>query len=112
MCAAGTCYAATGQCNGTPFEKVAGPLQPGQHDTITMTVPISGPDGLAITKPGVYPMLINIDGTPDYGRQARLATDSVLLPVRSVPGSSTPNPGGNFGARVCAYANCTITLEL
>ncbi|HEV3357796.1 MAG TPA: DUF6049 family protein [Pseudonocardiaceae bacterium] len=80
--------------SGTPFENVAGQLEPGQHDTITMTVPISGPNGLAITKPGVYPMLINIDGTPDYGRQARLATDSVLLPVRSVPGSSTPNLGG------------------
>ena len=80
--------------SGTPFENVAGQLEPGQHDTITMTVPISGPNGLAITKPGVYPMLINIDGTPDYGRQARLATDSVLLPVRSVPGSSTSNPGG------------------
>ncbi len=80
--------------SGTPFENIAGQLEPGQHDTITMTVPVSGPNGLAITKPGVYPMLINVDGTPDYGRQARLATDSVLLPVRSVPGASPPNPGG------------------
>ena len=55
-----------------------------------MNVPISGPSGLAITKPGVYPMLININGIPDYGRQARLATDAVLLPVRSVPGSTAP----------------------
>ena len=77
--------------SGTSFEKIGDPLQPGQHETVTMNVPISA---LAITKPGVYPMLININGTPDYGRQARLATDAVLLPVRSVPGASTPNPGG------------------
>lgn len=80
--------------NGTRFVRVGNPLQPGQHESITMTVPVSGGDGLEITKPGVYPMLINIDGTPDYGQQARLATDAVLLPVRSVPGSSTPSPGG------------------
>jgi hypothetical protein len=80
--------------SGTAFEKIGDPLEPGQHETVTMKVPISGPSGLAITKPGVYPMLININGTPDYGKQARLATDAVLLPVRSVPGSSTPNPGG------------------
>ena len=80
--------------SGTPFAKIGDPLQPGQHESITMQVPISGPNGLAITKPGVYPMLININGTVDYGKQARLATDAVLLPVRSVPGGSTPNPGG------------------
>lgn len=80
--------------SGTPFEKVGAELEPGQHETITMKVPISGSGGLSITKPGVYPMLINIDGTPDYGKQARLATDAVLLPVRSVPGGSTPHPSG------------------
>ncbi|HEX3785268.1 MAG TPA: DUF6049 family protein [Pseudonocardiaceae bacterium] len=81
--------------NGTPFTGLADELQPGQHTTITMAVPVSGANSLAITKPGVYPLLINVDGTPDYGKQARLATDSVLLPVRSVPGSSGPdNPGG------------------
>ncbi|HEY4024514.1 MAG TPA: DUF6049 family protein [Pseudonocardiaceae bacterium] len=80
--------------SGTPFRNLPGDLAPGQHQTITMDVPISGPNGLQITKPGVYPMLINIDGTPDYGKQARLATDAVLLPVRSLPGSPTPNQGG------------------
>lgn len=80
--------------SGSPFEKVSDELAPGEHDTVTITVPISASSGLGITKPGVYPMLINIDGTPDYGRQARLATDAVLLPVRSVAGANAPNPGG------------------
>ncbi|HEX4225104.1 MAG TPA: hypothetical protein VHZ97_22250 [Pseudonocardiaceae bacterium] len=80
--------------SGTPFRNLLDHLDPGQHEKIAMTVPVSGPGGLAVSKPGVYPMLINIDGVPDYGKQARLATDAVLLPVRSVPGNTAPNPGG------------------
>jgi len=80
---------------GTPFTGLGAELSPGQHTSVDLTVPVSGPGGLAISKPGVYPIEINIDGTPDYGGQARLATDSVLLPVLALPGGPGPaNPGG------------------
>src|SRR6202008_4192806 len=40
---------------------------------------------LAIGSPGVYPLLVNVNGTPDYGEPARLDNARFLLPVVGVP---------------------------
>ena len=40
---------------------------------------------LGIDKPGVYPLLVNANGTPDYGAPARLDDARFLLPVIGVP---------------------------
>ena len=39
----------------------------------------------ASTSPGVYPVLVNVNGTPDYGAPARLDNARFLLPVVGVP---------------------------
>ena len=61
--------------------RFAGPIRPGQ------------PSSLNIETPGVYPLLINVNGTPDYGSPARLDQRRFLLPVTGVPadtGSGNP----------------------
>ena len=40
---------------------------------------------LGIDQPGIYPVLVNVNGTPDYGAPARLDNARFLLPVVGVP---------------------------
>lgn len=40
---------------------------------------------LRIGEPGVYPLLVNVNGTPEFGQEARLDDASFLLPVSGVP---------------------------
>ena len=69
------------------FITVATELGRGQAVGFTLSVPIrSGPQpSLGITAPGVYPLLVNVNGTPDYGEPARLDATRFLLPVTGVP---------------------------
>lgn len=69
------------------FRDVSKSLQPGDSTAFSVTIPVRG-DGrtLGIDKPGVYPLLVNVNGRPDYSDQARLAAVSIPLPVMSVPG--------------------------
>lgn len=78
------------------FTKVADHLEPGQQKDFTLEVPLRGsePTSLAIEQPGIYPILANINGRPDYGGQARLAALSTLLPVLGVPGGETRGKPG------------------
>ncbi|MGW1739596.1 DUF6049 family protein [Nocardia sp. NPDC001965] len=82
----------------TPFQDVAVRLEPGQRQQFTMTVPLRDASGtsLNITEAGVYPLLLNVNGTPDYGGQARLDDARFLLPVLGLPaaadGSAPPPP--------------------
>ena len=46
---------------------------------------------LGIEKPGVYPVMVNVNGTPDYGEPARLDDARFLLPVLGVP----PDPSAD-----------------
>ncbi|WP_227997787.1 DUF6049 family protein [Nocardia australiensis] len=79
-----------------PFEDVVDRLTPGQRKQFTLTIPLR-PDGsesatsLDITAPGVYPLLLNVNGEPAYGSQARLDDARFLLPVLGVP----PAPSGD-----------------
>ncbi|WP_245718345.1 hypothetical protein [Nocardia miyunensis] len=80
----------------TPFVDVADRLSPGQRKQFTLRVgvrpgskgtPGSAPvtASLDITGPGVYPLLLNVNGTPAYGGQARLDDARFLLPVLGLP---------------------------
>lgn len=82
----------------TPFQDIAPRLEPGQRQQFTLSVPLRDGSGesLNITEPGVYPLLLNVNGTPDYGGQARLDDARFLLPVLGLPaaadGSAPPLP--------------------
>lgn len=69
------------------FQDVSKALEPGDSADLSVTIPVRG-DGktLGIEEPGVYPLLVNVNGTPDYSDPARLTAVSIPLPVLSVPG--------------------------
>lgn len=68
------------------FDTVATTLDTGQSKQFTLTLPLRSTTGLSldITEPGVYPMLVNVNGTPEYGGAARLDDARFLLPVLGV----------------------------
>jgi hypothetical protein len=77
----------------SPFVVVSDALEPGQSAPVTLTVPVRGSEGsLRIDDPGVYPLLVNINGQPDYSGRARLAAESLLLPALSVPDAGAAAP--------------------
>jgi hypothetical protein len=69
------------------FLTVSPELQRGQEVGFTLSAPArsSTKPSLAIDRPGVYPLLVNVNGTPDYGTPARLDNARFLLPVVGVP---------------------------
>ncbi|PFX01877.1 DUF6049 family protein [Nocardia farcinica] len=85
-----------------PFEDVVSQLNPGQRRQFTVTLPLrsDAAASLQITEPGVYPVLLNVNGVPAYGGQARLDDARFLLPVLSLPQTATeghppvPPPAG------------------
>ncbi|MPZ82644.1 MAG: hypothetical protein GEV28_20485 [Actinophytocola sp.] len=80
----------------SPFADVARSLAPGDTAPVSVTVPVRGVEqSLALTQPGVYPVLVNVNGRPDYGGQARLAEVSLPLPVLSVPSGPSTAPDQN-----------------
>ncbi|TDV50805.1 DUF6049 family protein [Actinophytocola oryzae] len=78
------------------FQNIGKTLEPGDSTEVSVSIAVTGDRGtLRITEPGVYPLLVNVNGRPDFSSQARLAAVSVPLPVMSVPGGSaaSPKPG-------------------
>ncbi|HKS48807.1 MAG TPA: DUF6049 family protein [Amycolatopsis sp.] len=69
-------------------------LAPGQTGQLNVTVKLDGSaNNLRISSAGIYPLLVNVNGTPDYGRAARLSPLSLLLPVVGAPGrTATQQP--------------------
>lgn len=69
------------------FLTVASELQRGQNASFSLSAPVDSPreSALEIDRPGVYPLLVNVNGTPDYGEPARLDDARFLLPVTGVP---------------------------
>lgn len=67
-----------------PFEPLADTLAPGAEVPFEVKMPLAdandGPS-LRIDQPGVYPLLVNVNGTPAGGDAARLDDARVLLPV-------------------------------
>lgn len=79
------------------FQDVADRLTAGQRKQFSVTVALhsgtelpSGISSLNIDAPGVYPLLLNVNGQPAYGGQARLDDARFLLPVLGVPGGADP----------------------
>jgi hypothetical protein len=96
-----------------PFENVVDRLSPGQRKQFTLTIALR-PGGAAtaasldITKPGVYPLLLNVNGEPAYGSQARLDDARFLLPVLGLP----PAASGDEAPAVPADADAPVATTL
>ncbi|MDI3313257.1 MAG: hypothetical protein QJR12_02905 [Mycobacterium sp.] len=71
----------------TDFVTVAADLQRGHDVAFTLAAPVHSltTPALGIEQPGIYPLLVNVNGTPDYGAPARLDDARLLLPVIGVP---------------------------
>ncbi|ORJ59439.1 hypothetical protein [Mycobacterium simiae] len=69
------------------FLTIAPELQRGQEAGFTLSAPLRSlsKPSLGINQPGIYPLLVNVNGTPDYGAPARLDNARFLLPVIGVP---------------------------
>jgi hypothetical protein len=78
------------------FITLAPELLRGQAVPFVLSYPLRSPDlsSLHIDKPGVYPVMVNVNGTPDYGEPARLDEARFLLPVLGVP----PEPAAGSAA--------------
>ncbi|MGA9374354.1 MAG: hypothetical protein WBV64_04880, partial [Mycobacterium sp.] len=69
-----------------PFVALSAELLPGQEVPYILAYPLRGAEpSLQIDEPGVYPLLVNVNGTPDYGAPTRLDDARFLLPVLGVP---------------------------
>lgn len=77
----------------TPFRLLTPRLAPGQSTDLTIVADLRGaPEGLVFAEPGVYPMLININGQPQNAAEARLAAMNLMLPVLSSPDGEPVKP--------------------
>lgn len=77
------------------FITVAPELDQGQRVPFTLAYAVRSANrpSLGITAPGIYPALVNVNGTPDYGAPARLDDARFLLPVLGVPADPTTDSG-------------------
>ncbi|MET8847080.1 DUF6049 family protein [Amycolatopsis sp. NPDC004625] len=78
----------------TEFTSVAEVLEPGQSAPLNITVPLTGTRAERFSRPGVYPLLVNVNGTPEFGGPARLGAVSMLMPVLSGPGKQSTGRSG------------------
>jgi hypothetical protein len=76
------------------FKPLAGLLQPGQQVPIEIRIPIrGGQNSLQISRSGVYPLMVNVNGEPGPGGRARRVSEArFLLPVLSPPGAPPERP--------------------
>jgi hypothetical protein len=69
-----------------PFQLIADHIAAHAKARFHLSLPLRGSeDSLQISNPGVYPMLVNVNGTPDSGVHARLDDLRFLLPVLGLP---------------------------
>jgi hypothetical protein len=81
------------------FVTVAPELKRGQKTEFSLSAPMrsAAKHSLDISAPGVYPLLVNVNGTPDYGEPARLDNARFLLPVVGVPPDPQDASGDAMG---------------
>jgi hypothetical protein len=99
----------------TEFTPLPGKLEPGESVPFRIEVALgTGPplQAFRITEPGVYPILVNLNGTPDFGGPARLAAVPLLLPVLQPPGSGTATADVEPAGSERAAAPLTIVWPL
>ncbi len=92
------------------FLTVAPELQRGQEAAFTLSAPLRSPakSSLGIDKPGIYPVLVNVNGTPDYGTPARLDNARFLLPVVGVP----PDNADDLGSAVAPDTSKPVWITM
>ncbi|MGA9309277.1 MAG: DUF6049 family protein [Pseudonocardiaceae bacterium] len=99
----------------TRFQPLPVDLAPGQSSPFTLEVPLRGGadlESLQITEPGVYPVLVNLNGQPDFGGVARLASVPLLLPVLGIPPAGPGEPPGPVLAQPPQPAPLTVLWPL
>ncbi|GLZ37405.1 DUF6049 family protein [Actinokineospora sp. NBRC 105648] len=75
------------------FQPVVADLAPSQSVPFSISVPLNADKGaLKLDKRGIYPVVLNFNGVPAYGRAERVGALSTLLPVLSVPGGGALPP--------------------
>ncbi|MEV0696420.1 DUF6049 family protein [Saccharopolyspora sp. NPDC050389] len=74
------------------FTPIADRLAPGQQIPVELRIPLTGPNSLQLSQPGVYPLLVNVNGAPGGGGRARIAQAQFLLPVLAPPGGEPVRP--------------------
>lgn len=92
------------------FLTVAPELQRGQKVGFTLSAPLRAltKQSLGVEQPGIYPVLVNVNGTPDYGAPARLDNARFLLPVVGVP----PNHADDAGSVVAPDTSKPVWITM
>lgn len=85
-------------------------LEPGQSATLNLAVPLGPSSKLQFPKTGVYPLLVNVNGTPDFGGPERLAAVTLLMPVLGLPGKAPASrpPSAPSASLLWPIANSTV----
>ncbi|MGH3751119.1 MAG: DUF6049 family protein [Pseudonocardiaceae bacterium] len=99
----------------TRFQPVEGDLAPGQSSPFQLEVALRGGaelESLQINEPGVYPLLVNLNGKPDFGDTARLASVPLLLPVLGIPPAAPGGPAGPVLGQPVRPAPLTVVWPL
>ncbi len=96
-----------------PFVDVSADLQRGESADFSLEYPLRSEIGpaLGLQAPGVYPLLVNVNGTPDYGAPARLDDARFLLPVVGLPAQVSPT-GEELDAAVIADTTRPVQTTL
>jgi hypothetical protein len=96
------------------FLTVSSELQRGHQAGFTLSAPVRSltKRSLAIGKPGVYPLLVNVNGTPDYGEPARLDNARFLLPVVGVPPDPLDTSGDALSAVVAPDTSKPVPITM
>lgn len=83
----------------TRFTTVADRLAPGERTSFELRVELkgTGPQSLGLERPGVYPLLLNVNGDLAPQHRARVGSANFMLPVLSLPGGSTEAPAKSTG---------------
>jgi len=89
-------------------------LARGRAVPFTLSYPLrsAAEPSLGIEKPGVYPVMVNVNGTPDYGEPARLDDARFLLPVLGVPRDPATDPADALTAVVPPDTSKPVGLTL
>ncbi len=92
------------------FLTVAPELQRGQGAGFSLSAPLRSltKPSLSIDQPGIFPVLVNVNGTPDYGAPARLDNARFLLPVVGVP----PDQSADFASAVAPETTKPVWITM
>ena len=75
------------------FTPITGTLAAGGSAPFVFTTSLTGPNALDVTSPGVYPLMVNVNGAvvlPAGPLEARVGELHLMLTVMSVPGATGP----------------------